>query len=350
MEFGGLLTGAAVNAAGKGASGAAASKAVRTAFDMNASDWKLSNKIKGLAAESAVLGPNRRLNAYIKTPLIESLFSNMSDNGVVFVALVPPGAGKTVAATAFFHCVPMCKGISVCPLGTASTPYHELLAEAVSVSASKKGWMQVALRTLHDSSISSPEGTHRTRFLILDEFLAGLSENDAMTPMIQADIEFVFNIKNLIADTNVCVVVLTPSEFGAGLALGSNGLSGIQPLPGLFNGTPSIHVVNNLKVGVVQWIPDIWSVELLIDLVVLHHGTFFTRDEIGVWIRKNGISGPKRVLQHANREARRRDNSIEYVALPCDVENPPDDLSAPLLCPPEPPMKLFLGCIPYPEF
>ena len=45
-------------------------------------------------------------------------------------------------------------------------------------------------------------------------------EDEQVTDSIRADLQFLFNIKSLISEWNVCVVVLTPNEFAAALALG----------------------------------------------------------------------------------------------------------------------------------
>jgi len=48
--------------------------------------------------------------------------------------------------------------------------YHQTLADAVSVSASKKGWMQVFLCALHEASLSRTQDTRQTHFLFLDDY------------------------------------------------------------------------------------------------------------------------------------------------------------------------------------
>ena len=327
-------------AAAKGAAGATAAKAIHASFEMDVSDWNLSRKVKALARAKTVLGLNRNNPVYIKTPLINAIEHVLRVSGTIYVAVVPPGQGKTTSANAILRCFPS-QGIAICPGGDASLTYHEKFSNALSIQSSKKGWMKIFLTSLHEAATSD----NSRYILILDEFLAGLSADGQLTPEIKYDLTFLFHIKSLITEWNICVIVLTPDGFAAGLALGINGLSGIVPLPGLYQGQPTLVTQSNLKIGQVQWNVSIWPANLLIDLVILRHGKFFDRNEIRQWIQTvPNLSSPRSILRHAQEAALQRD--LNYIAAPSDPEDLPADFSSTVLRRIDTESSLFLGCIP----
>ena len=301
-------------------------KVINASFTTDVSDFTLNLRVKRFAESRTVFGLRRREPVYINSPLISAMEGVMSISGNIYVAVVPPGEGKTTAANAFFQCFPACKGIAICPGGDASVSYHEKMASFLSVSPNKKGWMQIFLRALHEGATAENPRTRRPHILVLDEFLAGISETGQMTTEIKADLTFVFNIKSLITEWNVCVIILTPNSFGAGLALGLNGLSGIVPLPGLFSGVPCIKEYQNLRVGEVQWMKNSWSQDMLIDLVRIRHGPFFSRETVREWIHNDDqLSFPRLILRHAETVAYQQTHPDEYISEPCGVQNVPTD-------------------------
>ena len=322
---------------------ASTTKVIHDSFAVDVWDRNFSNRVKAFAAENKVFGLNRRRSLYVKQPLIDAIQSVENVPGSVYVAVVPAGEGKTTAANAFLHCSPASKGIAMCPSDPSSVSYHEKLAGGLGIKPSKRGWMQIFLKSLHDVATTN----NSPCILIFDEFLAGLSERGGIiTNSIQADLDFLFQIKSLISEWEVCVIVLTPNVFAAGLALGKNGLSGIVPLPQLFTGTPTIQEQHGLAVGNVMWTSTLWTEELLIDLVVIHHGKFFSRDTIRSWIQGDPrLLKPKLLLTQARRNAVEQSHPNQYSQSTCEVESVPADLSAPVLTPVIP-TKRWLGCIP----
>ena len=186
--------------------------------------WQVQ-KFKSLVDSNAVLGfsDNLKRSRYVSTPVLQAIESCDYD-GAVSIAYVPPGLGKTTAAYFFLRRhKDSVRGIAICR-EDRGVPYVTEMLPLLGLSSSSppSGW----LRCLIDALQTKDTGDTRFTYLILDEFVNEVSD--------RVDSSLVVRIKSVIRNTDIRVIVLTPSKSYADFLLTRNNLVGIIPLKGTY--------------------------------------------------------------------------------------------------------------------
>lgn len=183
-------------------------------------------KFRTLADKNSVLGfsSNLKREKYAITPIIQALHQS-DDRGAVSIALVPPALGKTTAVHFFLKSNKTAvRGIALCPRGRG-LPYVTQMLKLLGLNSSRPpdGWLSCLIDAL--KVVEEGNDVRRT-YLFLDEFVNEITD--------RVDSSLVEELKSQVRNTNIRVILLTPSEDYANFLLSRNNLEGILPLKGTY--------------------------------------------------------------------------------------------------------------------
>jgi hypothetical protein len=191
-------------------------------YDCMDKEWKGSpdkrKEITERVESCEIFGFNERLrrSAYAKSPILGRLEDLNLSSGLVYVAHVPPGHGKTTACRAFLRASErMPKGIAFCP-SRVEPPYARamLLLLGLDTENPPDGWLTCLLDALNRDGEQS--------YLLLDDFMS--------TGPNASDESLIIGIKAAIRGTTITGIVLTQNIKSADYMLTLNGWAGIVPL------------------------------------------------------------------------------------------------------------------------
>ncbi|KAL3921950.1 MAG: hypothetical protein SGILL_002471 [Bacillariaceae sp.] len=164
-----------------------------------------------------------RLEKYAATPILNAMCECAREaSGQVFVAMVPPGLGKTTATAQFLlQFQEYRQGIAICGTHGATPFVHEMLgALGLSHTHPPNGWLKCLVTCLHAAAFTKP---HRKPYLILDDVIG-----------FDADAQLLMALNDLLRGSRATVIVLTRKRESADFFLSKSGLQGIVPLPNTY--------------------------------------------------------------------------------------------------------------------
>ena len=179
--------------------------------------------------KNSVLGfsPNLQKDKYAITPLIQALYRS-DDRGSVSVAMIPPGLGTTTAVHFFLKGNKTAvREIALCrrERGTGASLYNNTNAQVARFAFNQPTrWFAVLP---HGCPQGSGEWQQHTKDLcFLDEFVNETTD--------RVDSSLVEELKSLVRNTNIRIILLTPSQLYTDFLLSRNNLQGIVPLAGTY--------------------------------------------------------------------------------------------------------------------
>ena len=201
-------------------------------------------KFNGLAERNTILGLNRNLviEEYADTPILNSLLQLPRTTGMISIAYVPSGLGKSTAAMRALSKYSF-RGIAICNSNKGQEYVITMLQHLkLDVSNPPQGWISLLLEAL-----KRPDGEERHPVLILDEFTCETKKD--------ANAHFIATLKAHVKNTGIHIVVLTPDDKCANILSGSNSLVTIRPMHLVYS-EPSSFPDGN-------WIDMSWTIDQL---------------------------------------------------------------------------------------
>ena len=168
-----------------------------------------------IVQRGTVLGfpDNLRRNSYIEAPLMRHCRSTGVAHGVIYIAYVPTGKGKTTFCHNYLRSNSR-KGLAFC-VGNEDPPYAQQMATLLKDAKGfreEKGW----LKSLFDALAKQKS------FLLLDDYM-----NNGPN---RADVTFMQQLRGVTRTSNVCVMVFTRNKESADKLANLNGMVSVLPL------------------------------------------------------------------------------------------------------------------------
>ena len=185
------------------------------------SSTQLNQKIK-TAVQHRMLVPNNDFEPlerddYVSTPILKSMRVCPRTLGVIYVACVPSGKGKTMACYAFLKKYAQGKAIAFSPPANEQTYLENILYQLNLDAETGTGFVNALINELNEgATIDKPS------YLIFDDFMPyGPNKNDG---------NLLMQLKTRLRGKNIYCIILTRNQNAANYSLSRNELASIQPL------------------------------------------------------------------------------------------------------------------------
>jgi hypothetical protein len=170
---------------------------------------------------------------YVSTPILASMRAFPRTLGVIYVAYVSPGKGKSMACYAFLKKYAQGKAIAFSPPDGEQTYVDKILAQLKLDVNTGTGLVNALVDELHDGA-----GASKPSYVIFDDFMPNGPNHH--------DVQLLMQLKSRLRGKNVHCIVLTQNVDSANYALSRNKLASIQPLVD----SAAFHdIINTVDVG-----------------------------------------------------------------------------------------------------